>query len=53
MCAGAVVGSQRGGSDTLHSYAARYVDGKLLYEGTAYEHGHHILIETRNSPPVQ
>jgi len=37
----------------MHSYSARFADGKLLYEGTAYEHGQHILIETRNSPAVQ
>lgn len=37
----------------MHAYSARYVDGKLLYEGTFYDHGHHVLIETRNSPAVQ
>ena len=47
-----VVSSQRG-SDSNHSYSARFVDGKLVYEGTVYELGQHILIETRNSPAVQ
>ena len=37
----------------MHPYSARFSDGKLLYEGTMYEHGQHILIETRNSPAVQ
>lgn len=48
----AAVASQRS-SDLVHSYSARFADGKLLYEGTVYEHGQHILIETRNSPAVQ
>lgn len=37
----------------MHSYVARFSDGKLLYDGAVYEHGQHILIETRNSPAVQ
>jgi len=37
----------------MHSYMARFSDGKLLYDGAVYEHGQHILIETRNSPAVQ
>lgn len=41
------------GSDSMHPYSARFSDGKLLYEGTVYEHGQHIFIETRNSPAVQ
>jgi len=47
-----IVGSQRG-SEPVHSYSARFADGKLMYNGTVYEHGQQILIETRNSPAVQ
>jgi len=47
-----IVASQRGG-EPVHSYSARFADGKLLYNGTVYEHGQQILIETRNSPAVQ
>ena len=47
-----IVASHRGG-EPVHSYSARFADGKLLYNGTVYEHGQQILIETRNSPAVQ
>lgn len=39
---------QRGNNADLgHAYSARYLDGKLLYEGTTYDVNQRIVIETR------
>jgi breast cancer metastasis-suppressor 1-like protein len=44
--------SQRGGS-TDGSFTARFIDGKLTYEGSIFEPSQRVVIEARNSPPVQ